>query len=66
MQIISRRVNESLVIDDEIHVTVLDIRDDHVRLGISSPGECPSYWEQVLYVEQPEEAEALHSYGCIR
>ena len=62
MQIISRRVNESLVIDDEIHVTVLDIREDHVRLAISSPHECPSYWEETVYWEQPEEAEALHSY----
>ena len=62
MQIISRRVNESLVIGDEIHVTVLEIRDDHVRLAISSPSECPSYWEETVYWEQAETPEPLHSF----
>jgi len=57
MQVISRRANEGLVIDDNICVTVLNIRDDRVRLGISSPNDFPSYWEETLYWE---EAEASH------
>jgi|GEM_PF-1108330 len=57
MQVISRRVNEGLVIDNEIFVTVLDIYDDHVRLAISSPRNSPSYWEQSLYLD-PQEQEA--------
>jgi hypothetical protein len=54
-----------LIIGDDIHVTVLDIHEDHVRLGISSPNDFPSYWEQTLYVddtaeiEEPEYAQAL-------
>ena len=59
MQLITRRVNEGLVIGDDIHVTVLRIFEDHVRLGISSPNEVPSYWEQTLYWEPAEEAPEL-------
>jgi carbon storage regulator CsrA len=61
MQMITRRVNEALVIGDDIHVTVLDICDGYVRLAISSPKNDPSYWEQTLYwdeaCEQEETAE---------
>ena len=59
MQIISRRVNEGLVIGSSIHVTVLDIREDHVRLAISSPDERPSYWEEDLYWENAENEHEL-------
>ena len=54
MQIFTRQVNEGLVIDDDIYVTVLDIHEDHVRLAISSPNDQPSYWEQTLYWESVE------------
>ncbi|MEX0702195.1 MAG: carbon storage regulator [Planctomycetales bacterium] len=54
MQTMTRRVHEGLVIGDEIEVTVLEIHEDHVRLGISDPREHPSYWEQILYLERSE------------
>ena len=54
MQVFTRRVNEGLVIGDSMHVTVLDIHEDHVRLGISSPNDLPSYWEETLYLERAE------------
>ncbi len=37
MLVISRKVNESLVIGDGIEVTVVEIRGDKVRLGIVAP-----------------------------
>ena len=48
---LTRQVNEGLVIGDDIHVTVLDIHEDHVRLAISSPNDEPSYREETLYWE---------------
>ena len=51
---LTRQVNEGLVIGEDIYVTVLDIRADHVRLAISSPNDQPSYWEATLYWEQAE------------
>ena len=63
MQMVTRRVNEGLVIGDDIHVTVLDISDDCVRLAISSPSTNPPYWEQTLYFDaaqrEHEDAEEL-------
>jgi len=52
MQIISRRMNEGLVINDDIEITVLGVYQDHVRLGCYSPRHKPNYWEQDLYCPQ--------------
>jgi carbon storage regulator CsrA len=60
MQVISRRVNEGLVIGDDIFVTVLDVFQNEVRLGISSPNMSPAYWEETLHWEPEEAAEELH------
>jgi carbon storage regulator CsrA len=51
---LTRQVNEGLVIGEDIHVTVLDVQADHVRLAISSPNDEPSYWEETLYWESTE------------
>ena len=51
MQIISRRENESIVIGNDIVVTVLEFADDFVRLAIESPNEEPSYREEVIHLE---------------
>lgn len=37
MLVLSRKKNESIVIDDRITVTVVEIRGDKVRLGIEAP-----------------------------
>jgi carbon storage regulator len=41
MLALSRRRNESIVINDDITIVVLEIRDDKVRLGIEAPNEVP-------------------------
>lgn len=56
MKVVTRRENEGLVIGDDIHVTVLEVRLNHVRLAISSPCHVPSYWEETLVWEEPDEA----------
>jgi carbon storage regulator len=52
MYVFSRKKNESLVIADDIIVTVIEIRDDKVRLGIDCPKEMP--------VHRKEWAAAIH------
>lgn len=51
MHLISRKENESIVIDGRIIVTVLEVGADFVRLSIQSPDEVPSYREEVLHLE---------------
>jgi carbon storage regulator CsrA len=52
MRVFLRGVNESLIIDHEMEVRVLEIQADHVRLGISTWGEFPDYWEETVYLTQ--------------
>ena len=51
MIVISRRENETIVIDNDILVTVLEVKDDFVRIGIESPHEEPSYREEVVRLD---------------
>jgi carbon storage regulator len=47
MLVLSRKRNESIVIDENIVVTVVDIRGDKVRLGIEAPKEVPIHRSEV-------------------
>ena len=37
MLVLSRKLNESIIIDDQIKITVVEIRGDKIRLGIEAP-----------------------------
>ena len=47
MLVLSRRKNESIVINDDITIVVVEIRDDKVRLGIEAPKEIPVHRKEV-------------------
>ena len=47
MLVLSRKKNESIVINNDIVVTVVEIRGDKVRLGIVAPKEVPVHREEV-------------------
>jgi len=47
MLVLSRKKNESIVIDESIVITVVDVRGDKVRLGISAPREVPVHRSEV-------------------
>ncbi len=53
MRVFLRGVNESLIIDDDMEVRVLEIQADHVRLAISTWGEFPSYREETVFLTPP-------------
>jgi len=46
--VLTRRVNERIVIGDGIVVTVLDVRGDQVRIGIDAPRDVKVFREEVL------------------
>ena len=48
MLVLTRRVRESLRVDDDITVTVLHVRGDQVRLRITSPRDVGVYREEVI------------------
>jgi carbon storage regulator len=47
MLVISRKKNESLVINDDITIVVVEIRGDKVRLGVEAPKETPVHRNEV-------------------
>lgn len=47
MLVLSRKKNESIVINDDIVVVVVDIRGDKVRLGIEAPKHVPVHRREV-------------------
>jgi carbon storage regulator len=47
MLVLSRKKNESIVINNNITVTVVEIRGDKVRLGIVAPKEVPVHRQEV-------------------
>jgi carbon storage regulator len=47
MLILSRKKNESIVINDDVTIVVVDIRGDKVRLGVEAPRHCPVHRSEV-------------------
>lgn len=47
MLVLSRKRDESIVINNDITITVVDIRGDKVRLGIKAPKEVPVHRQEV-------------------
>lgn len=47
MLVLTRKVNESIVIDERIVITVVDIRKDKVRLGISAPKDVSVHRQEI-------------------
>ena len=58
MLVLSRKKNESIVIDDRIRITVVEVRGDKVRLGIEAPREVPVHRSEVLAAIRSEEERA--------
>ncbi len=58
MLVLSRGRDESIVISDNIVVTVVDIRRDKVRLGIDAPTEIPVHRQEVYDAIQRENRQA--------
>lgn len=48
MLVLSRKKSESVVINDDIVITVVEVRGDKVRLGIQAPREIPVHRKEVL------------------
>ena len=43
MLALARKVNESIILNDNIEVTVLEVKGDQVKIGINAPKDVPIY-----------------------
>ena len=56
MLVLSRKKNESIVINDDITIVVVEIRGDKVRLGVEAPKEVPVHRREVFDAIRRNEA----------
>ena len=63
MLALSRKKNEALVINNNIEITVLEIKGEQVKLGISAPRDVPIYRKEVYVQIQEANKEALNADG---
>lgn len=64
MLALTRKKGESLVINNNIEVTILEIRGDQIKLGISAPRDVSIYRKEVYLQIQEENKAALETNNC--
>ena len=63
MLALSRKKNEAIVINDNIEVTILEVKGDQVKVGITAPKEVPVYRKEVYVQIQNANKEAVTAEG---
>ena len=58
MLVLSRQRDESIMVGDNVQITIVDIRGDKVRLGIVAPAEIPVHRKEVYDAIQRENRKA--------
>ena len=63
MLALTRKKGESIVINNNIEISVLEIRGDQIKIGISAPKDVPIYRKEVYLQIQEETNEAMNVEG---
>jgi carbon storage regulator len=61
MLTLSRKINESIMIGNDIEITILDVKGDQVKIGISAPKSVPVYRKEIYVQIQDANKEAAGS-----
>ena len=59
MLALTRKKNEALVINNNIEITILEVKGEQVKIGISAPKEVPIYRKEVYLQIQESNKEAM-------
>ena len=61
MLVLSRRIDERIMIGDQIEISIVDIKGDQVKIGIQAPGSIKVYRKEVYEAIQQENIEAARA-----
>lgn len=59
MLALSRKLNESIMIGNDIEITILEIKGDQVKIGINAPKSVPIYRKEIYLQIQESNKEAV-------
>ena len=63
MLVLTRKTNQSIMIGDEVEVSVLAVAGDKVRIGIAAPREVPVFRKEVYLSIQAENSQEADGAG---
>lgn len=63
MLALSRKKNEAIIVNNNVEITVLEVKGDQVKIGISAPKEVPVYRKEVYLQIQEANKEAVDVSG---
>lgn len=63
MLILTRRVGETLMVGDEVTVTVLGVKGNQVRIGVNAPKEVAVHREEIYQRIQREKSGDQHEHN---
>lgn len=61
MLALTRKKDESIVINGNIEITVMEVKGDHVKIGIQAPKNVSIYRKEVFEQIQKENAESMNT-----
>ena len=66
MLALSRKKNEAIVINNDIEITVLEVKGDQVKIGITAPKEVPIYRKEVYLQIQEANKAAVEGMAALK
>lgn len=61
MLVLTRSINEAIMIGDNVEITIVDVKGDKVRIGIKAPGHIPVHRKEVYLSIKQANVEAAQS-----
>lgn len=61
MLVLTRKLNESIMVGDDVKITIVDVKGDQVKLGITAPRQIAVHREEVYREIQKENQQAALS-----
>lgn len=59
MLALTRRVGESIIINNDVEVTILDVKGDQIKVGINAPKTVPIYRKEIFNQIKEENESAM-------